>query len=231
MERLEVKGISLEVPGRRLLDDVGFAAEAGECLAVVGPSGSGKTSLLNCLCGVTKPTAGSVRIGGVELTGLGASEKTAFRLRRIGMVFQFGELLPELTALENVALPLRLMGDSRRDAERRAAGWLERFGLGGRGDAHPDVLSGGEVQRVGIARALAHEPRLVLADEPTGALDEANSKRIVGLLVGMAKEFGSTVVMTTHDPLVASRADRILRLHEGRLVPVDGLRLPVAARP
>ena len=227
LDRLKASHLSLDVPGRRLLDDVDLTAEAGECIAIVGPSGSGKTSLLNCLSGVTTPSAGSVQVEGVELTGLGTSKRTSFRLRRIGMVFQFGELLPELTALENVALPLRLMGRPRRDAERRAAAWLDRLGLGERGGAHPDVLSGGEVQRVGMARALAHEPSLVLADEPTGALDEANSKRIVGLLVGMAKEFGAAVVMTTHDPLVASKADRVFRLHSGRLAPVDGSNLPV----
>lgn len=230
-KRLEVRDLSLDMPGRRLLDDVDLAAEAGECLAVVGPSGSGKTSLLNCLCGIVMPAAGSVRVDGIELAGLGTAERTAFRLRRIGMVFQFGELLPELTALENVALPLRLLGNSRRDAERRAAEWLDRLGLGERGAEHPDLLSGGEVQRVGIARALAHEPSLVLADEPTGALDEANSVRIMGLLVGTAKELGATVIVVTHDPLVASKADRVLRLQDGRLTPAGGSSLPTSVQP
>lgn len=223
MSLLEVSGLSLDVPGRRLLYDVNFAVEAGECLAVVGPSGSGKTSLLNCLCGIATPSSGSVRVDGQELTGFGLSEQTAFRLRRVGMVFQFGELLPELTVLENVALPLRLMGVSRSEAERRATTWLDRLGLDGRGEAHPNVLSGGEVQRAGIARALAHEPRLVLADEPTGALDEDNSAHIAGLLVGTAKELGATVIVATHDPLVASKADRVLRLREGRLRPTGGM--------
>ena len=223
MNLLEVSGLSLDVPGRRLLHDVNLAAPAGECLGVVGPSGSGKTSLLNCLCGIARPTSGSVLVDGVELTRLGLSEQTAFRLRRVGMVFQFGELLPELTALENVALPLRLLGVSRSEAERRARAWLDRLGLAGRGEAHPNVLSGGEVQRAGIARALAHEPRLVLADEPTGALDEGHSAHIAGLLVGTAKELGATVIVATHDPLVASKADRVLRLHDGRLMPVDGM--------
>ncbi len=221
-----MSNLTLDVPGRRLLDAISFAGAAGECLAVVGPSGSGKTSLLNCLCGIATPTVGSVRVDGVELTGLRLSKRTAFRLRRVGMVFQFGELLPEMTALENVALPLRLMGFSRNEAEHRAAEWLDRLGLDGRGGAHPDVLSGGEVQRVGIARALAHEPCLVLADEPTGALDEANSSYIAELLVGVAKEFGATVVVATHDPLVASRADRAFRLREGRLAPANELGRP-----
>ena len=159
----------------------------------------------------------------MDLTNLTLSKRTAFRLRRIGMVFQFGELLPELTALENVTLPLRLMGFPRHEAERRATLWLDRLGLNERGRAHPDVLSGGEVQRVGIARALAHEPLLVLADEPTGALDEHNSRHIVKLLVGAAKELGAAVVVATHDPLVASGADRVLRLQGGCLAPTDEL--------
>lgn len=222
MKRLEVIDLSLEVPGRRLLDEVGFEAKAGECLAVMGPSGSGKTSLLNCLCGIATPSGGSVRINGMELTGLGPSKRAAFRLRRVGMVFQFGELLPELSALENVALPLRLMGSSRREAERKAEAWLERLGLGGRGGEHPDILSGGEIQRVGMARALVHEPALVLADEPTGALDEENTVLMAKLLVETAKELGATVIITTHDPLVGSRANRVLRLREGCLVPAEG---------
>ena len=231
LRRLEVNGLSLKVPGRLLLNEVDFEADAGECLAVVGPSGSGKTSLLNCLCGITIPSSGSVRVDGSEVVNLKTSERTALRLRSIGMVFQSGELLPELTVLENVALPLRLLGNSRRNAERRAAGWLERLGLGEHEEAHPDVLSGGEVQRVGIARALAHDPSLVLADEPTGALDEANSHRIVGLLVGMAKEFGTTVVVTTHDPLVASKMDRLLRLQDGRLTPAEDSSVATRLRP
>jgi len=231
MSRLQVNNLTFDVPARRILDDVGFEAEAGECLAVVGPSGAGKTSLLNCLCGIAIPRSGSVRVDEVEVTDLGLSKRTTFRLRRIGMVFQFGDLLPELSALENVALPLRLMGTSRREAERRAEAWLERLGLDGRSDAHPETLSGGEIQRVGIARALAHEPCLILADEPTGALDEDNSVRIMTLLVGAAKELAATVVIATHDPLVASRTDRVLRLQEGSLVPTGKLDNPAPLVP
>lgn len=218
---IRVSNLTLDVPGRRLLDEVDFDVGAGECLAVMGPSGSGKTSLLNCLCGITTPASGRIRIDGTELTDLGLSRRTAFRLRYVGMVFQFGELLPELSALENVALPLRLMGASRREAERQASGWLDRLGLDD-GKARPETLSGGEIQRVAIARALAHEPRLVLADEPTGALDEENSLRVVELLVGAAKDLGAAVIVATHDPLVASRADLVLRLFDGRLAPTGG---------
>lgn len=222
MSQLEVSGLYLEVPGRQLLHDVGFEAAAGERLTIVGPSGSGKTSLLNCLCGITAPSSGSVRVDEVTLSDLGPSKRSAFRLRRVGMIFQFGELLPELSVIENVALPLRLTGSSRREAERRAAEWLDRLGLGERSGEHPAVLSGGEVQRAGIARALVHEPQLVLADEPTGALDEDNSELIVRLLTEAAKDLNATVVVTTHDPLVASKADRVLRLREGRLIPAEG---------
>lgn len=227
---MRVSGLALDVPGRRLLDEVGFDVGAGECLAVMGPSGSGKTSLLNCLSGIAMPTSGWVWAAGTELTALGLSRRTEFRLRHIGMVFQFGELLPELSALENVALPLRLMGTSRREAERRASGWLDRLGLDD-GKAHPETLSGGEIQRVAIARALAHEPRLVLADEPTGALDEENSLRVVELLVGAAKDLGAAVIVATHDPLVASSTDRVLRLLDGRLVANGGSSLSPEPRP
>lgn len=219
MSRIEVSDLLLNVPGRRLLSEVTLTAEAGECIAIMGPSGSGKTSLLNCLSGIAKPTSGTVCVNGVDVTRLRPSARATFRLQHVGMVFQFGELLPELTVMENVALPLRLMKVVPHEAERRALAWLDRLGLHGRGTAHPDVLSGGEIQRVGIARALAHEPQLVLADEPTGALDEANAEQIGGLLVGMAKQLGATVIIATHDPLVATKADRVLRLHEGRLLP------------
>jgi ABC-type lipoprotein export system ATPase subunit len=214
---LDVSGLTLDIPGRVLLDGLDLTATPGECIAVMGPSGSGKTSLLNCLCGIVRPTSGSVRVCGVEISQLGESRRAHFRLRRIGMVFQFGELLPELSVLENVALPLRLMGVTRTEAECRAVDWLERLGLGARGGAHPDVLSGGEVQRAGIARALVHAPALVLADEPTGSLDEENAGIVAGMLVGAAKDLGATVVIATHDPLVASVADRVLRLRDGRL--------------
>ena len=219
MNRLEVIGLSLEVPGRRLLADVDFTAEGGACVAVMGPSGAGKTSLLNCLCGIVQPTAGSVSVDGTEVTGLRSSERAEFRLRRIGIVFQFGELLPELNLIENIALPLRLARVPRRVAEERAADWLNRLGMAGREDDRPDVLSGGEIQRAAIARALVHEPPLVLADEPTGALDEQNSRHVAGLLAEMAKVVGATVIVATHDPLVAAMTDRTLRLRGGRLAP------------
>lgn len=229
--RFEANDLSLDVPGRRLLNDVGFVVGSGECLVLVGPSGSGKTSLLNCLCGINSPTSGSVRVNGVDLTSLRFSKRSAFRLRHIGMVFQFGELLPELSVLENVALPVRLMGLHRFDAERQASKWLNLLGLEEQSDAHPDELSGGEIQRAGIARALVHRPGLILADEPTGALDEQDTKRIAELLAGVAKESGAAVIVATHDPIVASTADRVLRLRDGALTEVQEFNNSVQAKP
>lgn len=226
--RLEARGLTLEVPGRRLLDGVDLAAEPGECIAVVGPSGSGKTSLLNCLCGITVLQAGTVCIDGTDITLLNTSQRAAFRLRRIGLIFQFAELLPELTVIDNVALPLRLRGVPAKEAEQKAAARLAALGLSGHHRDQPETLSGGEAQRVAIARALVHDPVLVLADEPTGALDEANARRVATLLRNTAKDTGATVVIATHDPLVASVADRVLRLREGHLVPVDGASIRVA---
>jgi ABC-type lipoprotein export system ATPase subunit len=217
--QLDADGLSIEVPGRTLLSRVDLEVRSGESVAIMGPSGSGKTSLLNCLSGIAKPTSGSVWVDGVEITRLRASQRSAFRLQWIGMVFQFGELLPELTVLENVSIPLRLLGIPRREAERRADDWLGRLDLVGSERKYPDALSGGEVQRVGIARALVHEPPLVLADEPTGALDEENAEHVAGILASAAGDFGAAVIIATHDPIVASVASRVLRLRDGRLVP------------
>ncbi|MGH3499642.1 MAG: ABC transporter ATP-binding protein [Nocardioidaceae bacterium] len=215
---LEVAGLSLAVPCRCLLAEVDFAVAAGELVALLGPSGVGKTSLLNCLSGLTRPVSGVVAVDGEELSRLSAAKRAAFRLRRIGMVFQFAELLPELTALDNVALPSRLMGTPRQAAESRAKLWLERLEVSEQAGSHPDDLSGGEQQRVALARALAHEPSLLLADEPTGMLDEVNTANVVALLGKAAREWGSAVVVATHDASVAAAADRVLRISERSLL-------------
>lgn len=217
MNRVRTVGLTLDVPGRRLLDGLDLMVDAGECVAIMGPSGSGKTSLLNCLCGITQPSAGTVFVDDVDVSGLGTAARAAFRLRHVGLVFQFGELLPELTVIENVALPLRLLGVGRVEAEHRATQGLREVGVDDHGAKHPDALSGGEMQRAGIARALSHAPKLVLADEPTGALDEANAAIVTELLSGAARKSGSTVIIATHDPLVAAMADRVYRLRGGRL--------------
>jgi len=220
---LEVRDLSLSVPGRRLLKDANLSIRAGECVAITGPSGAGKTSLLNCVAGISTPEAGVVEVDGVELSRLPAAKRSSFRLRRIGMVFQFGELLPELTARENVALPARLAGMGREETAQLAGEWLNRFGLGEQMDAHPESMSGGEQQRVGLARALAHRPVLLLADEPTGMLDERNTDLVVGMMIEAARDLGTAVLIATHDSTVAAATDRTLRLHDCALHPTQAL--------
>jgi putative ABC transport system ATP-binding protein len=199
---------------RQILDGAAFALAAGEVLALCGPSGSGKTTLLNACAGLVVPDAGSVWLtaagGRHDLAALPEAARTQLRRRHIGYVFQFFNLVPTLTVRENVLLPLALSG--RTHFEARALERLEALGLAGFGDAFPEQLSGGERQRVAIARALAHEPVLVLADEPTGNLDTANGARVVELLWSNVRALGSALVIATHDPAVAGRADRILEV-------------------
>lgn len=228
---LEVVDLTLEIPGRRLLESASLAVHAGECLAIVGPSGVGKTSLLNCIAGISTPAAGSVTVDDIELSRLPSSERSAFRLRHIGMVFQFGELLPELTLLENVALPLRLLGEDRRAAEERARARLAEVGLADQAKSRPELLSGGEIQRGAIARALVHDPSLVLADEPTGMLDEDNTGRIVDLLIESTRHAGAALLIVTHNPTVARAADRLMMIRGGQLLVADGGTLHATMQP
>ncbi|MDJ1136817.1 ABC transporter ATP-binding protein [Streptomyces iconiensis] len=183
--------------------------------AVMGPSGSGKSTFLQCAAGLDRPTSGTVRLAGREVSAMRERELTRLRRERIGFVFQSFNLLPTLTAQENVLLPLRLDG-KRRDPVR-ARRMLARVGLEGRADARPGELSGGQQQRVAIARALITEPDIVFADEPTGALDKDTAADVLGLLRESVSAYGATVVVVTHDPAVAARADRVLRLADGRL--------------
>jgi putative ABC transport system ATP-binding protein len=178
----------------------------------MGPSGSGKTSLLHCLAGLLVPEAGQIRLGATAIDGMGHRQRARLRLDAIGVVFQFGELLDELTVGENVALPLRLRHEDPRGAEHA----LRRVGLADRSASSPAELSGGELQRVAIARAVVGQPRLLLADEPTGALDDDLSRTVCGLLRTTAREVGATLVVATHDPVVAGAMDRTLRLRRGR---------------
>jgi putative ABC transport system ATP-binding protein len=189
----------------------------GERVAVMGPSGSGKSTLLNLICGLDEPTAGAVRIDGVNIASLDDDARTRLRREKIGMVFQTFNLLATLTALENVSLPLRLQGASRREADRRAKTMLERVGLGGRVTHRPDELSGGERQRIAIARALVFHPPILLADEPTGNLDSKTGEEILGLLDDLHHEFNATILMVTHNAEAAAHCDRILWLRDGRL--------------
>jgi putative ABC transport system ATP-binding protein len=188
-----------------------------ERVAVMGPSGSGKSTLLNLACGLDVPTSGAVQIDGVELSALTDDARTRLRREKIGMVFQTFNLLPTLTAVENVALPLRLQNMSRNDAGRRAVSMLGRVGLQHRATHRPDELSGGERQRVALARALIFEPPLLLADEPTGNLDSATGEGILRLLDSLQQEYRSTLLMVTHNAVAAGYCNRIVTLCDGRV--------------
>ncbi|MCS7009897.1 MAG: ABC transporter ATP-binding protein [Anaerolineales bacterium] len=200
------------------LDHVNIAVNEGEFVAVMGPSGCGKSTLLHLIGGLDRPTEGNVRIEGVALAEMDDDTLTKLRRRKIGFVFQFFNLIPVLTAVENAALPVMLDGVKPAEAKKRAAEWLTRFGLGDRLAARPDQLSGGQQQRVAIARALVSEPALILADEPTGNLDTRSGDEIASLLRDVTKKYGRTVVMVTHDPRIAAYADRIIFLKDGKVV-------------
>lgn len=200
------------------LNDVSLSVARGERVAVMGPSGSGKSTLLNLVCGLDEPSTGAIIIDGVNLAELDDDARTRLRREKIGMIFQTFNLLPTLTARENVALPLRLQGLSRKEAEKRATAMLERVGLADRVTHRPDQLSGGERQRIAIARALIFEPPVLLADEPTGNLDSATGQEILELLDRLHSEFNTTILLVTHNEEAARYCDRILRLRDGRVV-------------
>lgn len=202
----------------RALSDVSLGVAAGERVAVMGPSGSGKSTLLNLICGLDEPTRGEVRIDGVDISALGDDERTRLRREKIGMIFQTFNLLPTLTGLENVALPLRLTGLKRSAAEQRAKSLLDRVGLEGRASHRPDEVSGGERQRMAIARALVFTPPILLADEPTGNLDSATGEGILTLIDDLHREFNTTIVLVTHNEEAAAHCDRIIRLRDGCIV-------------
>lgn len=201
----------------RALTGVSLAIEPGELVAVMGPSGSGKSTLLHLAGGLEQPTAGDVLVEGTPLCGLNSRQLADVRRRKVGYVFQKLNLLSGLTALENVMLPLDLDGTRTADARRRAVTALERAGLDGPYDRFPDDLSGGEAQRVAIARGLVGEQRVLLTDEPTGALDTLNADRIIELLADLARQ-GTSVVLVTHEPRFASWADRVVFLRDGAVV-------------
>ena len=197
-----------------VLDDVSFELAAGDTFAIVGPSGSGKTTLLGLCAGLDRATSGSVSLNNVALDNLSEDERAEVRNRYVGFVFQYFQLIPTLTALENVMVPLELRGDS--NAEATARQWLEKVGLGSRLDHYPAQLSGGEQQRVCIARAFANTPKILFADEPTGNLDADNAAGIVDLIFDLNRTAGTTLVLVTHDPELAKRTGRVLRLKGGK---------------
>jgi putative ABC transport system ATP-binding protein len=199
-----------------VLQDIDLSIAQGERIAVVGPSGSGKTTLLLLLAGLEQPAGGTITMDDVALDQLDRDQLADLRRDHIGIVFQSFHLVPSLSALDNVALPLEIAG--QRDARSKAAQMLERVGLAARQRHYPSQLSGGEQQRVAIARALVHRPKLLLADEPTGNLDEHTGEDITDLLFALNRETNSTLVLVTHDMELAGRCDRILRLHDGQLI-------------
>ena len=208
--------------GKRLtvLKDITFALETGGFLAIIGPSGSGKTTLLGLLAGLDRPTAGRVVLDGVELGPLDEDARARFRRQRVGFVFQSFQLIPTLTARENVQVPLELAGHD--DAGPRADELLERVGLGERSHHYPSQLSGGEQQRVAVARAFSTRPRVLFADEPTGNLDAANGAIVIATMTALNVEYGTTLVLVTHEPELAALARRTIRLADGAIVSDSG---------
>jgi putative ABC transport system ATP-binding protein len=198
------------------LERASLAVRAGEVVAVMGPSGSGKSTLLHCLAGIIAPDAGAVHYAGVDIGAMSDMERSALRRTDFGFVFQFGQLVPELTCLENVTLPLRLAGVGRRDADKAAREWLARLEVSDVAASRPGDVSGGQGQRVAVARALVAGPRVVFADEPTGALDSLNGERVMSLLVAAAKDTGAAVVLVTHEARVAAYSDREVIVRDGK---------------
>lgn len=211
---LRCRGLHIAFGARRVLEGVDLEVERGASVAIMGPSGSGKTTLLHCLAGLHRPSDGDISLDGRCISALSERERARYRLTQVGMVFQFGELLSELSVRENVELPLRLRGVHDDESVDRT---LDRLGLSERRKSWPHELSGGEVQRASIARAVVGQPALVLADEPTGALDEDLSETVCELLLEMARSLRAMLVVATHDPAVAARMDRTLRLRRGKL--------------
>ena len=212
---LEARDVAKSFGPTPALRGASLAVAQGEIVAVMGPSGSGKSTLLHCLAGIFPPDSGEVWFDGRRLDTLTDSGRTRLRRTAFGFVFQFGNLVPELTTADNVALPLILKRVNRREAYRQAARWLDRLGLGDKGARRTGELSGGEAQRVAVARALALQPRVLFADEPTGSLDSLTGEKVMNLLTGLAKENHITVVVVTHDFRVAAYADRQVLVRDG----------------
>lgn len=220
---LEGRALSLRFGETVALDDVSVALAPGEVVAVLGTSGSGKSTLLHCLAGVLSPQSGEVRFDGARIDQLPDRRRSDLRLRSFGFVPQFGDLLPELTLLENVALPLRLVGVPAREARDRATALLAELQVGDAAGRRAGEASGGQVQRAAVARALVHRPAVVFADEPTGALDSVTGELVLEALVALARDRGSAVLLVTHETAVASHADREIVVRDGRRLDVAGL--------
>jgi putative ABC transport system ATP-binding protein len=215
---LSARGVSKNFGEVHALREVSIDIPAGQSVSVMGPSGSGKSTLLHCLAGILMPDAGDVSLGDEPVSLSSDAARSRLRLERMGFVFQDGQLLPELPALENVALPLLLLGRPRAEAFGRAADWLDRLGLGGLERRRPGQLSGGQAHRVAIARAMVGSPAVVLADEPTGALDQATGAEVMRVLTATAKSAGASLVVVTHDLTVARWCERHVEIVDGRVL-------------
>ncbi|UUU22141.1 ABC transporter ATP-binding protein [Streptomyces sp. DSM 40750] len=215
---LAARGLVKEHGRTRALRGASVELRQGEILAVTGASGSGKSTLLHCLAGIVRPDEGSVTYAGQRLDQLAEKQLSELRRTDFGVVFQFGQLIPELTAVDNVALPLLLAGTARKAARERAGEWLERFGVRGQEEQRPGEMSGGQAQRVSLARALVTAPKVVFADEPTGALDSLASEQVMAALTHAARESGTAVLLITHDAQTAAYADREVTLKDGVVV-------------
>lgn len=215
---IEVKNISKSYDSLRVLDDVSLRIEPGEFLSIVGPSGAGKTTLLQIIGSLEAPDSGHVLYDGTDIVGMKERSLAAFRNLNIGFVFQFHQLLPEFTVTENVALPAMIAGKSRHESMERAATLLSDLGLGSRLTHRPGQLSGGERQRAAVARALINNPRVILADEPSGSLDSRNREELYALFFDLRSRTGNTFVIVTHDESLALTSDRVVRMQDGRIV-------------
>jgi putative ABC transport system ATP-binding protein len=214
---IEARDVVLSFGETPALRGASLAAERGEILAIMGPSGSGKTTLLHCLAGILVPASGEIRFDGQRVDTLNEARRSTLRRERFGFVFQFGQLIPELTAEENVAMPLLLAGVRRAPALARTRPWFERLDIAGLEGRRSGELSGGQAQRVALARAMVGEPEVLFADEPTGSLDSLTGEQVMNLLVASAREQGTTVVLVTHEARVAAYADRDVTVRDGRV--------------
>ena len=218
---IEAREISKSFGQTQALRGASVAVAAGEILAVMGPSGSGKSTLLHCLAGIFSPDEGEIVFDGQRLDQLSEARRTELRRTAFGFVFQFGQLVPELSAADNVALPLLLNRVRRAAAYQQAMSWLARLGLEGKDGRRTGELSGGEAQRVAVARALAIKPKVLFADEPTGSLDSLTGEKVMNLLTGLTREEGTTVVLVTHDARVAAYAEREVVVRDGRVTTLE----------
>jgi putative ABC transport system ATP-binding protein len=228
---IEARGIHKAFGQTPALRGASVAVRQGEIFAIMGPSGSGKSTLLHCLAGIYPPDKGEVLFDGQLLNTMTEAERTKLRRTAFGFVFQFGQLVPELTAADNVALPLLLNRTRRKVAYQTADSWLDNLGLGDKGGRRTGELSGGEAQRVAVARALAMKPKVIFADEPTGSLDSLTGEKVMGLLVDLARQQGTTVVLVTHDARIAAYAERVATVRDGLVSSIDLPPAPAAASP